>query len=299
MKNNYIQSYTIEDILKKHRQQHINDRRLAIAEIGPKYKQYFVVGKPYQFDSFGLILITAGQCEISINLEPTQVKKNDILIVLPQQFFEIINYSEDFAVQVFFIAGDIFLEAGFHLRTYNLVQFFSTQYPEVVNLTPHIVKELNYHLKKLKKLLFDKENVFSNSLIIHHFSILMYELGNFYNKKKTEHLEKKQLRKEEIASQFLLLVSIHFKQERSVQFYADKIFISRKHLTKVITEVFKKTPKEIIIETIILEAKILLKNPKNTIGNVLFELNFQDIALFSKFFKNNTGLSPREFKLNN
>lgn len=111
-------------------------------------------------------------------------------------------------------------------------------------------------------------------------------------------MKKKQLRKEEIAKNFLLLVSIHFKQERSVQFYSDKLYISRKHLTKVITEVFNKTPKEIITETIISEAKILLINPKNTIGDIINDLNFQDISIFSKFFKNKTGLSPRNFKMN-
>nr|WP_255492339.1 helix-turn-helix transcriptional regulator [Myroides sp. NP-2] len=77
------------------------------------------------------------------------------------------------------------------------------------------------------------------------------------------------------------------------------MFISRKHLTKIIADVFGKAPKDIIVETIVLEAKILLKNPNNTITQVANELNFQDVALFSKFFKNSTGVSPREFKLTN
>ncbi|MBB1138263.1 helix-turn-helix domain-containing protein [Myroides sp. WP-1] len=298
MKNNYIQSYSIEDILNRY-ERFIVDKRLAVVEIGPKHSQYFVIGKPYTFASFGLILIKSGECEITINLEPTKVKKNDILVVLPQQFFEIIQYTKDFSVQAFFASGELFLDAGFHLKSNNLIQFFSSQYPKILSLNSHLIKELNYHMKRLNKLVFDQDNMFTHQLILHHFSILMYELGHFYNKRVLAKTEKKTLRKEELTKNFLLLVSSHFKKERSVQFYADHMFISRKHLTKVITEIFGKTPKDIIVESIILEAKILLKNPNNSVTSVASELNFQDVALFSKFFKNSTGSSPREFKLIN
>lgn len=298
MKNNYIQSYSIADILNRY-ERFIVDKRLAVVEIGPKHSQYFVIGKPYKFASFGLILITAGECEITINLEPTKVKKNDILVVLPQQFFEIIHYTKDFSVQAFFASGELFLDAGFHLKSNNLIQFFSSQYPKILPLNTYIIKEIKYHLKRLNKLVFAKDNMFTHQLILHHFSILMYELGHFYNKRVLAKTEKKTLRKEELTKNFLLLVSSHFKKERSVQFYADHMFISRKHLTKIIADVFGKAPKDIIVETIILEAKILLKDPNNSITQVSNELNFQDVALFSKFFKKSTGISPREFKLTN
>nr|WP_255669535.1 helix-turn-helix domain-containing protein [Myroides oncorhynchi] len=76
------------------------------------------------------------------------------------------------------------------------------------------------------------------------------------------------------------------------------MFISRKHLTKIISEVFQKTPKQIISDTIILEAKILLKNPKSSITDIVSELNFADLSVFSKFFKTYTGISPTDFKNN-
>ena len=88
----------------------------------------------------------------------------------------------------------------------------------------------------------------------------MYEMGDFYNRAVKAKSTIKEVRKEELAKQFLYLVSTHFKRQRNVQFYADEMFISRKHLTKIIVEVFNKSPKQIIAEAIILEAKVLLKN---------------------------------------
>ncbi|WHT40346.1 hypothetical protein QNH98_07100 [Myroides sp. mNGS23_01] len=190
MKNNYIQSYSISDILNRY-ERFIVDKRLAVVEIGPKHSQYFVIGKPYKFASFGLILITSGECEITINLEPTKVKKNDILVVLPQQFFEIIQYTQDFSVQAFFASGELFLDAGFHLKSNNLIQFFSSQYPKILPLNNYIIKEIKYHLKRLNKLVFAKDNMFTHQLILHHFSILMYELGHFYNKRVLAKTEKR------------------------------------------------------------------------------------------------------------
>ena len=108
--------------------------------------------------------------------------------------------------------------------------------------------------------------------------------------------ESKPTRKEELAKQFILLVGTHFKESREVQFYADKLFVSRKHLTKVISDVLKKSPKTIISDAVILETKVLLKNPNFTISEVANLLNFSDLSIFNKFFKKITGLSPTEFK---
>ena len=123
-------------------------------------------------------------------------------------------------------------------------------------------------------------------------------MGDFYNRAVKAKSTTKEVRKEELAKQFLYLVSTHFKRQRNVQFYADEMFISRKHLTKIIVEVFNKSPKQIIAEAIILEAKVLLKNPNYSVSDVVTDLNFVDTSVFSKFFKNYTGISPTTFKSN-
>ncbi|MEC4112784.1 helix-turn-helix domain-containing protein [Myroides pelagicus] len=295
MPRSHIQVYTHQDIAKRYINV-LTDPRLVILDIGPKHSKYFVVNKPYQFTTFGLILVTAGQCEVTVNLEPQIIKKGDLLIVLTQQFFEIKNCSKDFAVKTIFIDPDMILEAGFHLKANSLVQFLSSQYPKIISLNRSCLKEVNYHLFKLKKLSYNSDHLFAKNQVLHHFCILMYEIGEFHGKTILKKETDKPIRRDEISKQFLYLVSAHFKKERSVQFYADHLYISRKHLTKVIVEVLNKTPKDIISETIILEAKMLLKNPKTTVSEVVSELNFTDLSMFSKFFKTHTNTTPTDFK---
>ncbi|KZE76024.1 AraC family transcriptional regulator [Myroides marinus] len=295
MDTSYIQVYSLSDITNRYKNV-LTDKRLAILDIGPKHKQYFVIDKPYQFTTFGLILVTEGRCEITINLEPTIIKKDDLLVVLPNQFFEIKRLTDDFAVKTVFIDPDLFLEAGFHVKSHSLISFLSSEYPKVITLNKNVFRIMNNTVKRLTQLSYNNNNIYAKNLIIHHFSILMYELGNFYSKAVLEKNDIKIHRREELAKKFIYLVSTHFKKERSVQYYAEAMFISRKHLTKIIVEVFQKTPKQIITDTIILEAKILLKNPKTTITDIVNDLNFQDLSVFSKFFKTYTGISPTDFK---
>ncbi|MBO6211969.1 AraC-type DNA-binding protein [Algoriella xinjiangensis] len=296
--SDYIQLYSLNDILRTYREQ-VSDRRLAIFDIGPENNYYFVRHKPYKFSSLGLILITAGTCEIAVNLEPNLIKRDDIMVVLPGQLFEILELSDDFSVQAIFIDSELIIEAGFHVKSNNLVEFLSSKYPKIISLDKKIVRDLRYNLNKISKYTIKNENIFAKDLVLHHFSILMYELGNHYNQLAMAKNTTKEVRKEELAKQFLYLVSTHFKRQRNVQFYADEMFISRKHLTKIIVEVFNKSPKQIIAEAIILEAKVLLRNPKFSVSDVVTDLNFGDTSVFSKFFKNYAGISPSTFKGNN
>lgn len=294
----YIQLYSIDNILRTYKEE-VTDRRLAIFDVGPDNSYYFVEGKPYKFTSLGLILITAGTCEITVNLELTLVKRDDIIIVLPGQLFEIIKHSDDFAVKAIFIDSELIIEAGFHVKSNSLVEFLSSKYPKIISLDKKIVRDLRYNLTKISKYLVKNDNIFSKDLVLHHFSVLMYEMGDFYNRVVKAKSTKKEVRKEELAKKFLYLVSTHFKRERNVQFYADEMFISRKHLTKIIVEVFNKSPKQIISEAIILEAKVLLKNPNYSVSDVVTDLNFVDSSVFSKFFKNYAGTSPTNFITDN
>jgi len=86
------------------------------------------------------------------------------------------------------------------------------------------------------------------------------------------------------------------KTERNVAFYADHLFLTPKHVSKVILEVSGKTPTQWIDEYVVLEAKSLLKYSNLTIQEIADYLNFSTQSVFGKYFKHKTGLSPREYK---
>jgi len=92
------------------------------------------------------------------------------------------------------------------------------------------------------------------------------------------------------------LVENHYKEHRGLEFYADKLFITPKHLSKVVKTTSGKPANEWIDEYVVLEAKALLKSTNMTVEQISNELNFPSQSFFGKYFKRVTGMSPREYK---
>ena len=291
-----ILQYSIRDLIDQG-PKNLRHKKVTMFDLKAyEHSRYLSKETAYKFSSLGIIHIYKGWCEITVNLEKKLIQQDDIMVVLPSQIFEIIQYSDDFEVKAVFVDSEMIVEAGYHIKSQNLIEFLSPQYPKIISLDRKTARDVKYNFTKIYTYIFDNDNVFSDELVIHHLSILMYELGNFYHHMvKYEEIQTPN-RKEELAKQFILLVGTHFRDSREVQFYADKLFVSRKHLTKVISEVLKKSPKIIISEAVILEAKVLLKNPNFTISEVANLLNFIDLSIFNKFFKKMTGQTPSEYK---
>ncbi len=92
------------------------------------------------------------------------------------------------------------------------------------------------------------------------------------------------------------LVRKHFRYERTVGFYADKLCISPKYLSLVVKEATNRSAAQIIDEYVILEAKNLLRFSGKNVQQVAYELNFPNQSSFGKYFKHLTGMSPTEFQ---
>jgi AraC family transcriptional activator of pobA len=85
---------------------------------------------------------------------------------------------------------------------------------------------------------------------------------------------------------FLKQLAAHFKEERSVQFYASALFITPKHLTtKTAKGLTSKTCGEFIDEMVIAEAKILPGDLSYSIWPGSRHLHFSAQFYFPSFSK--------------
>jgi AraC-like DNA-binding protein len=116
---------------------------------------------------------------------------------------------------------------------------------------------------------------------------------------KRQHLNGFDLPEEEfdIVRRFNLLVENHYRQYHQVQDYANLLNKSPKTLSNLFAQYNHKTPLQVIKERIALEAKRLLQYTDKTSKEIAFELGFEDPANFSRFFKQQTGLPPGDFKV--
>jgi AraC-like DNA-binding protein len=129
----------------------------------------------------------------------------------------------------------------------------------------------------------------------HSFLTLFYQSVSVYRKYNAAHKVKLN-RPQELSIDFLRLLSNHFKEERSVQYYAERLFISPKHLTQMLKDTTGRTAGEFIDRAVIIEAKVLLRTPSYNVAQVAEELHFSDQFFFAKFFKKHTGRTPSQFR---
>lgn len=103
-------------------------------------------------------------------------------------------------------------------------------------------------------------------------------------------------RRNDYVREFVKLVHIHHARERSVSFYADKLFISAKYLTLLVKEATGRSAAKWIDDFVIMEAKNMLRFSGKNIQQVAYALNFTTQSSFGKYFKHITGMSPTEYQ---
>jgi YesN/AraC family two-component response regulator len=88
-------------------------------------------------------------------------------------------------------------------------------------------------------------------------------------------------------------IETHFKTKHSASDYADLLNITPKSLAKITKVHFNKTLTDLISERILIEAKRELYLTSKSVKEIAYELGYEDEHYFSRFFKNNSDISPQ------
>lgn len=99
-----------------------------------------------------------------------------------------------------------------------------------------------------------------------------------------------------VFDRFMELVSEYHMRERSVGFYADKLCITPKYLSKLVKSVSGRSAPEWIDDYVMLEAKNMLKYSRLPIKEIVSRLNFSNPSTFHKFFKAKAGVTPLKYR---
>ncbi len=100
----------------------------------------------------------------------------------------------------------------------------------------------------------------------------------------------------EYFERLMSLLADNYREQRNVEFYADKMNISSKHLSRVIRNYTGKSVHQWIDEFVALEIKNLLKYSNMSIQQISYTLNFPNPSFMGQYFKRITGMTPGEYK---
>lgn len=104
------------------------------------------------------------------------------------------------------------------------------------------------------------------------------------------------LRPADLYNRFMSLIAQYYCTEHSVSFYAEAMSISTRYLSQITEKVIGKSPKQLIADYLMQEARILLATSGMTIQEISDKLGFSSQSLFSSFFHAQHGCSPKEYR---
>lgn len=248
---------------------------------------------PYKVTFYEIYFSTSGSAKFKLDLEEINVEPGTVLLLPPNKVrqWKPIGEKVDGYFLIFeseFIAN-FFQDALFIHRFH----FFHN------TITPSFVKLPKTQFEKLIQSLTEIQNeILSLREDSHHFlrSLFYYILIQLNRSYADLYNIKSELFQNNLALNFKKLLDENFRHKHSVDDYAELLNMSRTHLNKTIKKVFGKPVSEIIKERIITEAKRELLFSSKTAAEISYELNFSDPSNFLRFFKNQTGISTKQFK---
>lgn len=284
-----INEVTVSDILKITHPGYMNDAITLFETIeNSPIRPY-----PVRADMAMLVICTDGWGEIEINLRTFRLEKDNLLIVLPHQAVQI---KEIDSIRFFAIAVSVkFMESVPNLRDKLLGRLLEVWEHPVVQLTGEERDSLKDFYDFFYKKMSRDGGFYKNDIARGIAYSLLFELGNIMHRLYVPSINKA-ARKDEILKRFLSLLSDNYNVSRSIDFYADKLCITSKHLSNVIKSATGRTPGQWISAYVILEAKMLLKNTDMSAAQISEQLGFSNPSHFGKYFKQNVGITPLEYK---
>lgn len=102
--------------------------------------------------------------------------------------------------------------------------------------------------------------------------------------------------KEKLFYEFRILLTKRFRENRSVQFYADQLKVSTRHLNAVCQRASGQNAKEIIDHYTIIELEVSLMYTHKSFQELVNEFKFPDQSYLNRYFKRHTGFSLSEFR---
>ncbi len=251
---------------------------------------------PTRSDFYTILLVTRGNIRLKLNLTDYTIEKNNVFFFFPNITFQFTGFSEDLLMYGIAFTPHFLTAAGISKKYINALGFLSSNHSPQLFIKQADAGMLCSSLDMLySKSGADKQSPFRTEIIQHLFTAFLYELAAVY-KSNSPGEDLKMTRKEEITVKFLQMLPQYYKEERSIKFYAEQLFVTPKYLSQMLKEATGKTAGYFIDEMVVLEAKVLLNNPNLSVAQVADELHFSDQFFFSKFFKRIAGSTPSDYR---
>lgn len=282
-----MKKYPTYNIQQFSNETHTSD--FYINEFNQHIQSHSFINKPHSHDFYLLVIFKKGKGFHFIDFETHEIADQTLFILTPGQVH---NWNFTSPIEGYIV----FISRNFYNQYYNAKKIESYPFFDTFHQVPHLtIQENNFDevYNYFEKLYSENQSqkILKNDKILNLIDSLLIDLTRFLDTdtKSTPSVSSQRIQ------QFFQLVEQHFVAQKKPSFYANTLNISLKQLNRNCKELFNKTATSIIKERIILESKRLLSQQKHSVKEISNALGFENYSYFSKVFKSETGVSPKEF----
>lgn len=240
-----------------------------------------------------IFLCRQGEAFLEIDSVEYHILPNTHMILIPGVIIGNTRVSDDFVASYI-----LFSQTLFHDVTVRLDPSFYNFLKEtpVVTLPDTRSRSVEQKITLIEELYQDHQNCFQKQILHNHIQSFLLDI---YDKTRRLFLEQQPegiSRQEELFKRYVLLIHEHCTEHREVNFYANKLCISSRYLSKVVQNVTGTTAKSIIDKHVILEMRAMLKSTTLSVQEISNLMHFPDQSFFGRYFKKHTGMSPLKYR---
>ena len=255
-----------------------------------------VYNEPYISHHMVIVLNHQGYSKGEYDFRPVSFEKHDISVVYPNHTILAEETSDDYNVTLVVISYQFF-ESIKHLLTYGATPFFHKN--PLFHLTDEQYEcmcDIFRLLKSVSNMDLDRKVDIMTDIV----NVLSQLARSFRMKTNASSLA---LSGKEFATgrnyfyQFYDLLVEHYMESREVAFYAKKLCLSPKYFGYIIKQETGNGAGQWIAWYTIVRAKAFLRHRLDlSIQQISNMLNFPDASSFSRYFRQNGGLSAKEYR---
>lgn len=251
------------------------------------------IPKDYMHHYFTHILCHSGSGQFRMENKDYKIVKNDIVIWLPTIQINDLMFSPDFTATYLLVSFDLMSknnpDIGWGIKGY----LFSKENP-VIPLSENDANKCLHNFVLLKDKNEESHHRFQAEMIKLQLQLFVIEMWNIFADRMEQRINSNE--KGSLFERFLQMVQVHCMENREVDFYSDKLFITSKYLSEICKKNSGKTASEWIQNYTTQRLIILLRNPNLNFTEIADTLNFSSQSFFSRYVRKALGVSPSEYR---
>lgn len=258
---------------------------------------YIKLGHMYRPGIPSFIFVKKGYVKINAQFNILELTAHSLVLIDTNIIYELEEYSPDVEIRVLTYHRDFIDQLSLK---FNKLNAYKTIRTELRNVYYSTEKEFLTLWDNVDNIAYysdipQRKEDYVKEIVESFFTGLIYQFANIVAR-SIAISKQKMSRQHEIVLQFVNLVSENYMTEKKVDFYAQQMMMSTRHLSTILKNVTGRSALQIINEYIVNEAKALLSTTSLSIKEIASKLKFSDQYVFSHFFKKHLNISPRQYR---